>query len=87
MLFPTRVKEHKISGMQTATATSASNMRLPASAEITWKKLIDEDGLLPAISEDIIENYFIHLREDDGLERQDWKSVGLLHNKCIQKHR
>ena len=51
-------------------------MRLSASAEVTWKKLIDEDGLLPAISEDTIEDYFVHLREDDGLERQDWKNLG-----------
>ena len=51
-------------------------MRLSASAKVTWKKLIDEDGLLPAISEDTIEDYFVHLREDDGLERQDWKNLG-----------
>jgi len=45
-------------------------MRISASAVVTWKKLLEEDSPLPAISENTIENY---LRK--SLVQREWKSL------------
>ena len=79
-LFDHRVKEHLLtnvvdrvsSTVQPAvpqTASSSSN------DESLWTNIKDEPLKMCNFTTENLTNYFVYLREADGLERQDWKSL------------
>jgi len=42
---------------------------------MTWKRVIESSRIIPNFTITLMEDYFIHQNDSDGLERQDWKNL------------
>lgn len=67
-----RVKDHLEVAEVTDTATSFS---LEAPTECSWVKICDDPLKMCHFTNKNLIDYFVNLREEDGLQRQDWKSL------------
>ena len=56
-------------------AVTAVPLSLEVPTDYVWVKIRDESFKMCNFTNKNLVDYFVHLREGDGLQRQDWKSL------------